>query len=116
MGIYLRDRSQESGLKNVEQHKTRLKLADNLTTENSGSALDARQGKILKDLIVETDNKIIETDNKFGELRFGIDSDGNYGYYKVGADTITPFKTEGGGGLQWSIWSMLNVVEYEVIE
>ena len=23
----------------------------------------------------------------------GIDSDGNYGYYKAGADTVTPFKT-----------------------
>lgn len=26
-------------------------------------------------------------------FRFGIDSNGNYGYYKVGADTVTPFKT-----------------------
>ena len=26
-------------------------------------------------------------------IKFGIDSSGNYGYYKVGADTVTPFKT-----------------------
>ena len=29
---------------------------------------------------------------------FGIDENGNYGYYKEGADTVTPFKTGGGGG------------------
>lgn len=26
-------------------------------------------------------------------LRFGIDEEGNYGYYKPGADTVTPFKS-----------------------
>ena len=24
-------------------------------------------------------------------LRFGVDEDGNYGFYKVGADSVTPF-------------------------
>lgn len=33
-------------------------------------------------------------------FRFGIDAAGNYGYYKDGADTVTPFKTGGGGGLE----------------
>lgn len=27
-----------------------------------------------------------------GKIKFGIDSDGNYGYIKDGADTVTPFK------------------------
>ena len=31
-------------------------------------------------------------------FRFGIDVDGNYGYYKEGADTVTPFNTGGGKG------------------
>lgn len=31
------------------------------------------------------------------QIRFGVDSDGNYGYYKVGADSVTPFKTGGTG-------------------
>lgn len=31
-----------------------------------------------------------------GAIRFGITEDGQYGYYKVGADTVTPFKTGGG--------------------
>lgn len=25
-------------------------------------------------------------------FKFGVDADGNYGYYKAGADTLTPFK------------------------
>ena len=29
-------------------------------------------------------------------FRFGVDADGNYGYYKAGADTVTPFLTGGG--------------------
>ena len=28
-----------------------------------------------------------------GGIRFGVDADGNYGYIKAGADTVTPFKT-----------------------
>lgn len=28
-------------------------------------------------------------------FRFGIDADGNYGYYKDGADTVTPFRMNG---------------------
>lgn len=34
-----------------------------------------------------------ELGNSLGGLRFGIDSAGNYGYKKVGADTVIPFKT-----------------------
>lgn len=29
----------------------------------------------------------------FGGMRFGIDADGNYGYIKAGADSVTPFNT-----------------------
>ena len=35
--------------------------------------------------------------NNTGLIRFGIDADGNYGYYKDGADSVTPLKTGGGG-------------------
>ena len=27
-------------------------------------------------------------------FKFGVDSEGNYGYYKAGADSVTPFKSE----------------------
>lgn len=30
-----------------------------------------------------------------GQIKFGIDEDGNYGYIKAGADTVTPFKSGG---------------------
>lgn len=29
----------------------------------------------------------------FGGMKFGVDANGNYGYYKAGADTVTPFKS-----------------------
>lgn len=45
-----------------------------------------------------------ETDTKFvtapqiwtgsNQFKFGVDADGNYGYYKAGADTVTPFKND----------------------
>lgn len=35
-----------------------------------------------------------DTATKLGGLRFGHDEQGNYGYYKVGADTLTPFNGE----------------------
>ena len=31
--------------------------------------------------------------SSLGGLKFGVDSSGNYGYYKAGADSVTPFKT-----------------------
>lgn len=31
--------------------------------------------------------------NSLGGLKFGIDTNGNYGYYKDGADSVTPFKS-----------------------
>lgn len=46
-----------------------------------------------------------EINNNMGGLRFGVDSDGNYGYYKDGADTVTPFKS--GGEISVDAVSML---------
>lgn len=36
--------------------------------------------------------KITDVIQNLGGLRFGTDADGNYGYIKDGADTVTPFK------------------------
>lgn len=33
-----------------------------------------------------------------GGMTFGVDENGNYGYIKAGADTVTPFKGDGGLG------------------
>lgn len=61
-------------------------IANNLTTTGAGYALDARQGKVLWD-------EVGEINSNLGEVRFGVDADGNYGYIKKdGADTVIPFK------------------------
>lgn len=36
-------------------------------------------------------------------IRFGIDSNGNYGYYKRGADTVTPFKSGESGNITYYV-------------
>lgn len=38
--------------------------------------------------------KLANQGSSVNAIRFGIDADGNYGYYKVGADTVTPFITK----------------------
>lgn len=43
-------------------------------------------------------------------FKFGVDSDGNYGYIKAGADTVTPFKSGGhdfyGHGTSYNSWAV----------
>lgn len=54
----------------------------------------------------------IETTDSTGEtvkFQFGIDADGNYGYKKAGADTVTPFKS--GGTL--TIPSLIGTTNYD---
>lgn len=41
--------------------------------------------------IAASAKSVNQLSNDLGGLKFGIDSDGNYGYYKDGADTVTPF-------------------------
>lgn len=38
-------------------------------------------------------NALKEVNNSFGGMKFGVDSDGNYGYIKAGADSVTPFSS-----------------------
>lgn len=61
-------------------------MVDILTTreEMQGNTLP---GKVVDALVVK------DIDSSFGGLKFGIDSDGNYGYIKAGADTVTPFSS-----------------------
>ena len=39
------------------------------------------------------DSLSITDGDETANIRFGVDADGNYGYYKVGADSVTPFKS-----------------------
>ena len=49
-------------------------------------------------------NEITSVNNSFGGLKFGIDSDGNYGYIKAGADTVTPFSKD----IKYLSWIAVN--------
>lgn len=55
-------------------------VVDNLSSVRTDASLSANQGRILGAKL---------------PFALGIDADGNYGYYKAGADTVTPFKTGG---------------------
>lgn len=57
-------------------------VVDPMLTTEPGFAADAYQTKLQFD----------EQNKNMGGLRFGVDADGNYGYIKDGADTVTPFK------------------------
>lgn len=48
----------------------------------------------------ELSSKVDATNNALNGLKFGIDGDGKYGYYKVGADTVTPFRNPTGNATQ----------------
>ena len=41
-----------------------------------------------------TYHSLIWLNNSFGGLKFGVDSNGNYGYIKAGADSVTPFRSD----------------------
>lgn len=62
--------------------------ASSVEYDNAESGLDA----------TTTQDAIDELVNDLPPFKFGITDDGQYGYYKDGADTVTPFKTGSGGG------------------
>lgn len=55
---------------------------DPMLATEEGFAADAYQTKL----------QLEEQNKNMGGLRFGVDADGNCGYIKDGADTVTPFK------------------------
>lgn len=49
-------------------------------------------------------------------FKLGIDENGNYGYYKAGEDTLTPFSSGTGGGVSYqSIDTDLNIKPCTVV-
>lgn len=46
--------------------------------------------------VSDTIAQVDENTEALNNFRFGIDQQGRYGYYKVGADTVTPFRTANG--------------------
>lgn len=73
------------------------KSLQEIIDESGGSAqLDPAPNNIIK----KTNEGLLVTitDDSITEIKFGVDANGNYGYYKAGADTLTPFKSGGSGG------------------
>ena len=70
-GTYAEPTASVSGLSTLEQ-VTAAATAGNVTDPVGAGAVN-------------------ELNSSFGGMTFGVDSDGNYGYIKAGADTVTPF-------------------------
>ena len=74
-----------------------VKLSD--TYQNAVADGDAANGmgasqKALVDAYFELNGNLTDS---LGGITFGVDADGNYGYIKAGADTVTPFKSKSVG-------------------
>ena len=78
---------------------------DNLTPGGGGDMLKSVYDTN-DDGIVDA-SSAVQIQNTVNTIRFGIDGDGNYGYYKVGADTVTPFKS-GSSETETVLWSNPN--------
>lgn len=61
------------------------------TVSQAGDAFSAANMNNLEQRIK---NEFDTVNSSFGGLKFGKDSDGNYGYIKDGADTVIPFSTK----------------------
>ena len=71
-----------------------VRLSD--TYQNAVADGDAANGmgasqKALADAYSELNGNLTDS---LGGITFGVDDDGNYGYIKAGADTVTPFKKD----------------------
>lgn len=60
------------------------------TTYNAGQGISIDKNNTIS---ANNINEVALYESPQKNIRFGIDADGNYGYYKDGADTVTPFKT-----------------------
>lgn len=66
-----------------------------LTNKPSVNGVTLVGNKTTTDLGITADGVVYENgtvQSALNGIRFGIDENGNYGYYKVGADSVTPFK------------------------
>ena len=76
--------------------------ASDIDYDNTNSGLTADDAQEAIDEVVEdvTDKANLKLASSgttaSGEIRFGVDGNGNYGYIKAGADSVTPFKNPTG--------------------
>ena len=74
----------------------RADITDGAIVTVTDYAMNYLSNKDLSDEVSPTVAQVTENTNALNGLRFGIDSNGKYGYYKVGADTVTPFRNPTG--------------------
>lgn len=63
--------------------ETKIGAVNGITSDLNGEASD----------VAASIKCVNQLNNSLGGLQFGIDENGNYGYIKAGADTVTPFKS-----------------------
>ncbi len=64
----------------------------------------------IKDSIARQKLTVVDPSEGEGLITFGVDANGNYGYKKVGADTVTPFKSGGGGDYTFTLNSRTKTI------
>ena len=70
-------------------------MADVAILSANGTDYNVKDATAREDIANLDTVKLASEGGASGSIRFGVDGDGNYGYYKAGADTVTPFKNNG---------------------
>ena len=73
--------------------------ANNVKYNNNASNLDATN---VQEAIDKLDESVDTLNSNLGGMKFGIDSNGNYGYIKAGADSVTPFSSNKRYSYSWT--------------
>lgn len=91
--------------------------ASKLTIVNLEKTINRISSKLAKNMVVDNPNDVgavteqgypvgcMALNGLLGGMSFGVDADGNYGYIKAGADTVTPFKSSS-AVLVWSVYGL----------
>lgn len=85
-----------------------VSVTDYKTSYLSNSNLETSVSSLVEELeesIGGTVEQVATNTNALNGLRFGQDTSGNYGYYKAGADTVTPFRNPTGNATQGQVLS-----------
>lgn len=85
-----------------------VSVTDYATPYLSNSSLVETVNTLVEQLEAEVGGTVEQVNSNtqaLNGLRFGIDSQGNYGYYKVGADSVTPFRKSNGNATRADVLS-----------
>lgn len=100
--------------------------ASKLTISNLEKTISRISPKLAKNMVVDNPDDVGAVTEQgypvgcralnglLGGIRFGVDNDGNYGYIKAGADTVTPFK-KGGGTIKTIYYGIFNITNVTFI-